>query len=178
MALAISWLIFLVALFKARPWTRMDGSETRPSEGKWGTLFIVGGLVILCIPYAPAGIHSTDLDFEIAIGLSFLSLLLCFSAILATRKQIWFPEGAFWPQLPRTGIYGIVRHPVYTALIVQAFATAFAVSWWLWMFAGIFFLVLGIDLRAAADDLILANLFQDEFFEYQAGSKAYLPWVH
>lgn len=156
----------------------MQADGPRPSEGRWGTLLIVGGLAIILLPYAPAQAQKSALSLQIAIGLSCVAFLLSLIAMIATRKSRWMPKGSLRPEMPRRGIHNIVRHPMYTALIIQAFATAFAVSWWLWMFTGMFFLVLGVDLRATADDLILADLFQEEFLEFQAATKSYLPLVH
>ncbi len=176
--LAVSWIVFLVALVKARPWTRIRDLGGKPTEARWGTVLIVAGLAILLVPYWPPGAHLSATSLEISIGLAALSCVLSISAMIATRGERWSSDDAMRPQLPRIGIHSILRHPVYTALIVQAFATATAVSWWLWMFAGMFFVTLGVDLRATADDLILADLFQDEFLEYQSGTKSYLPWLH
>jgi protein-S-isoprenylcysteine O-methyltransferase Ste14 len=176
--LAAGWIVFLIAMFKARPWTRIHDLGGRPPEAKWGTALIVAGLAILLIPYSPAGTRIALSSFEFSLGLTALSCLISLFAMIAMRGARWLPEEAMRPHLLRTGILGIVRHPVYTALIVQALATALAISWWLWMFAGMFFVILGVDLRAAADDLILSDLFQEEFIEYQAGSKSYLPWLH
>ncbi len=176
--LAMSWIVFLVALVKARPWTRVRDLGGRPTEARWGTVLIVAGLAILLIPYWPPGAHLSAASLEISIGLAALSCLLSIWAMISTRGARWSPADCMRPQLPRTGLHSIVRHPVYTALIVQAFATATALSWWLWMFAGMFFVILGVDLRATADDLILADIFQDEFLEYQSGTKLFLPWLH
>ena len=176
--LALCWVAFLIALVKGRPWTRMETSTASPSEGKWGSLLIAVGLVIIFLPFAPAGPPKTAATFEAAIGLALVALLLSLSAIISTRKGLWMPEGAIRPQLSREGIHKLVRYPLYTGLIFLALATACAVSWWLWMFAGMFFVILGIDLRATADDLLLADLFQEEFLEYQSSTKSYIPFVH
>lgn len=45
------------------------------------------------------------------------------------------------------------------------------------MVPGFFFLLLGIELRATADDFGLANVFQSEFEEYQSVTRAYLPLI-
>ena len=176
--LALCWVVLLVAFIQARPWARMHVSETRPPETKWGSVLIAAGLAIIFLPFAPAGPPKSASTLEIAIGLSVLSFLLCLSAMIGARKARWMPEGAIRPQPLRTGSYQLVRHPVYTSLILLALATACAVSWWLWMFAGMFFVILGIDLRATGDDLLLADIFQEEFPEIQSETKSYIPFLH
>jgi len=176
--LAFSWVVLLVAFFQARPWARMKVSEATPSESKWGGLLIAAGLVIILLPFAPAGPPTSASSLQIGIGLAVLSFLISLSAMIGGGRAHWMPEGALRPQPLRTGIYQLVRHPVYTSLVVLALATACAVSWWLWMFAGMFFVILGIDLRATGDDVLLADIFQDEFLEIQADTKSYLPFLH
>ncbi|MGA8041370.1 MAG: hypothetical protein WCA37_01075, partial [Terracidiphilus sp.] len=117
------------------------------------------------------------LFLKAAIVLALVSFVISVAAIAGTRRKLWMPEDERHPRLPRSGIFSSIRHPVYTSLIFLAAATAVTRTWWLMMVPGFFLLILGIELRAAADDLGLANVFQEEFLEYQAQTRSYFPLI-
>ncbi len=174
---AIGWGILLIAFFRARPWTQFQSRESYSSSSAWGGILILVGLAFLLVPYSPADFQPSILMLEISVAFCPIPILIALAALASTRKKRWFPADATRPRLPRTGIYRAVRHPVHTAILVLAAATAIGRTWWPLMVPGFFFLILGIELRSTADDLGLANVFQDEFFEYQAQTRSYLPLI-
>lgn len=175
--LGIGWGVLLLAFLRARPWARLQSKESRSSSSGWGYVFILTALLFLLIPYSPSGAGKPAVFLQAAIVLAFVSFVISVAAIIGTRRRLWMPEDERHPMLPRTGIYSSIRHPVYTSLIFLVAATAVTRTWWLMMVPGFFFLILGIELRAAADDLGLANVFQEEFLEYQAQTRSYFPLI-
>lgn len=77
-----------------------------------------------------------------------------------------------------TGPYGIVRHPIYTGLILSCFAIAFAKGT-LIAFAGASLMVLGWYLKARQEERLLRNeLGQDAYGSYAARVPMLVPFVH
>jgi protein-S-isoprenylcysteine O-methyltransferase Ste14 len=174
---AIGWGILLIAFFRARPWTQFQSRESQSSSSAWGGILILIGLAFLLVPYSPTDFQPSLLMLEISIALCPIPIFIALAALVSTRKKRWLPADGTRPRLPRTGIYRAVRHPVYTALLALAASTAIGRTWWPMMVPGFFFLILGIEFRSTADDLGLANVFQDEFFEHQAQTRSYLPLI-
>ena len=175
--LGIGWGVLLLAFLRAHPWARLQSRTSRSSSAGWGYVFILTALLFLLIPYSPSGAGKPALFLQAAIVLAFVSFVISVAALFGTRRKLWMPEDERHPMLPKTGIFSSIRHPVYTSLIFLAAATAVTRTWWLMMGPGFFFLILGIALRAAADDLGLANVFQEEFLEYQAQTRSYFPLI-
>lgn len=175
--LAIGWALLAVAFVRSRPWTRLLRSESQTPVAPWGFVLILIGISFIVVPIAPSGFAKSVLALKAAILLCPVSIVIDIAAIITTSRERWVPDGESRPVLPRTGIYRSIRHPVYTSLFCLAIATATARTWWPLMVPGFFFLMLGIELRATADDFGLANVFQNEFEEYQSVTRAYLPRI-
>ncbi len=175
--LAIGWALLAVAFVRSRPWTRLLRSESRTPVAPWGFVLIFIGISFIVVPFAPSGFTKSVLALKTAILLCPVSIVIDIAAIITASRDRWISDGESRPILPRTGIYRSIRHPVYTSLFCLAIATATARTWWPMMVPGFFFLLLGIELRATADDFGLANVFQNEFEEYQSVTRAYLPLI-
>jgi len=78
-------------------------------------------------------------------------------------------------QLVETGVYGIVRHPIYSGLIIGA------LGWGLWLNAGLTLLfALGLfvlfDLKLRREERWLCERYPG-YDEYQKRVKKLIPWV-
>lgn len=73
------------------------------------------------------------------------------------------------------GVYRVVRHPIYTAVLGVALGFTIAVgSWWTavcWAVLVVFFVV-----KSRWEDRMLAERFGDQWHAYAARTSALLPW--
>ena len=122
---------------------------------------------------------STNLFFQIlAIILSFVSVWLAVSAIAELGKQ-WSLTARLTEnhKLITSGVYGIVRHPIYTAMFGMMVATGFVISHWIALPIAIIVFLIGTKIRTNAEEKLLSDAFPDEYKEYAARVAPLIPFV-
>jgi protein-S-isoprenylcysteine O-methyltransferase Ste14 len=108
-------------------------------------------------------------------GLIAVLLLLLGSVELGTNLTP-LPHPKTEGNLVKTGIYGIVRHPLYSGVIFLAIAY----SCWQWSFVhgiGAMLFLLFFDFKARKEELWLKNKFSD-YHSYQTQVKKLIPWIY
>jgi len=79
------------------------------------------------------------------------------------------------PELVTTGPYRLVRHPIYSGILVGGVGTAVALSW-LWliavMLAGVYFIY-----SATVEERYLTEQFPDSYPAYRRSTKMLVPFV-
>src|SRR5207245_453683 len=79
------------------------------------------------------------------------------------------------PELVTSGPYRLVRHPIYSGILVAGFGTAVALSW-LWLIpvglAGVYFLY-----SATAEERYLSEQFPDTYPVYKRSTKMLVPFI-
>jgi protein-S-isoprenylcysteine O-methyltransferase Ste14 len=78
-------------------------------------------------------------------------------------------------ELVTTGPYHVVRHPIYSGILVAGVGTAVALSWpWLTavVIAGIYFVY-----SAAVEERYLTERFPDTYPVYKRSTKMFVPFV-
>lgn len=79
------------------------------------------------------------------------------------------------PELVTSGPYHLVRHPIYSGILVAGVGTAVALSW-LWLIAvalaGIYFIY-----SATVEERYMAEQFPDTYPMYKRSTKMLLPFV-
>jgi protein-S-isoprenylcysteine O-methyltransferase Ste14 len=169
---AAFWLYWLVAAFSMTrgrvPWSRELGIRAVIAVG---VIFLVRSGVFRG-QRLNAGIWRGEVGLAIfAVGLGF--------AVWA-RVNI----GRNWgtpmtqkddPELVTGGPYRLVRHPIYSGILVAGFGTAVALSW-LWAIfvglTGIYFLY-----SAIIEERYLARQFPDAYPVYKRTAKMLVPFV-
>jgi protein-S-isoprenylcysteine O-methyltransferase Ste14 len=80
------------------------------------------------------------------------------------------------PELVTSGPYHLVRHPIYSGVLVATVGTAVALSW-LWLIAaalaGIYF-----GYAATVEEGFLAKQFPDTYPAYRRSTKMLLPFIY
>jgi len=110
--------------------------------------------------------------FLLGIGLVFL-----ISGLVALGRFLTiFPEPLSHAELVRSGIYGVVRHPLYTSVIFCALAWSL---WWnsllsliLWGWTVVF-----LDAKARHEEVRLREKFE-EYPDYASKVKRLIPWLY
>ena len=79
-------------------------------------------------------------------------------------------------ELVRSGVYSVVRHPIYTSMLCLFLATGFLITpFLLFVIAAIFFMV-GTEIRVRVEDNLLFSRFGEEFQIYRSSVSAYVPF--
>ena len=80
-------------------------------------------------------------------------------------------------QLATGGPFRIVRHPIYMGLNMLALGTALwvptAIVW-----AGCVLMAIGSDLRARAEETLLASAFGPVYHEYRKRTRRFVPGIY
>ncbi|MGZ4403020.1 MAG: methyltransferase family protein [Gaiellaceae bacterium] len=163
------WLIAALATKRSRvPWSR----ELRIRA----VLVVIVILLVRLGAFRGHGVH-TD-PWREAFGLVLFGLGLAFA--IWARVHI----GRNWgrpmtqkdePELVTSGPYRLVRHPIYSGILVAGIGTAVALSWW-WLtavaLAGVYFIY-----SATVEEHYLAEQFPDSYPLYKHSTKMLVPFV-
>jgi protein-S-isoprenylcysteine O-methyltransferase Ste14 len=79
-------------------------------------------------------------------------------------------------ELVQSGPYALVRHPIYTGLLVALIGTAVAVDRWRAV-AGLTLLMTGIAYKISVEERFMREQFGDAYARYRARVKALVPFV-
>lgn len=171
-AWAAFWLYWLVAAFSIKrgrvPWSRELGIRVV--------------IVVLVILLAHSGVlqhRAGNRDLWLAgLGIALLAAGLGFA--VWARLHI----GRNWgtpmtrkdePELVTSGPYHLVRHPIYSGILVAGIGTAVALSW-MWLvavaLAGAYFVY-----SATVEERFMTERFPDRYPAYKRSSKMFLPFV-
>jgi protein-S-isoprenylcysteine O-methyltransferase Ste14 len=104
------------------------------------------------------------------------ALLLIYGGIALGANLTPLPHPKDDGELVTTGIYGIVRHPIYSGVIFLAIAY----SCWRWSLIhalGAAILLLFFDIKARKEESWLKNKFSD-YNSYQSKVKKLIPWLY
>ena len=169
---AAFWLYWLVAAFSMKkgrvPWAR---------DLRIRAVIIV--VVILLLRFGAFRGHPiTTNPWRAGLGLVLFALGLAFA--VWARVHI----GRNWgtpmtqkdePELVTSGPYHLVRHPIYSGILVAGVGTAVALNW-LWLIAvglaGVYFLY-----RATVEERYLTEQFPANYPVYRRSTKMLVPFI-
>jgi protein-S-isoprenylcysteine O-methyltransferase Ste14 len=169
---AAFWLYWLVAAFSMKrghvPWGR---------ELSIRAVIVV--VVIILVRLGAFRDHSLNTHpWRYGFGLILFALGLGFA--IWARVSI----GRNWggpmtrknePELVTSGPYGLVRHPIYTGILVAGLGTAVALSWlYLW---GVLLLGLYFVYSATVEQRYMAEQFPNAYPAYKGSTKMFVPFI-
>ena len=169
---AAFWLYWLVAAFSMKrgrvPWSRELGIRA---------VIVVVVILLLCLGAFRGHGLNTD-PWRAGLGLALFALGLGFA--IWARVHI----GRNWgtpmtqkdePELVTSGPYHLVRHPIYSGILVAGVGTAVALSW-LWLtavaLAGVYFVY-----SATVEEHYLTEQFPDTYPVYKRSTKMLVPFI-
>jgi len=169
---AVFWLYWLIAAFSTK-------KGHTPWSGARSIRLVISVVAIIVIRAGVFRGHGLNTDpWRAAVGLVLFALGLGFA--IWARVNI----GANWgtpmtekddPELVTTGAYRLVRHPIYSGILLAGVGTAFALSW-LWLIAvalaGWYFVY-----SATAEERYMTQRFPDTYPAYRRTSKMLVPFV-
>jgi protein-S-isoprenylcysteine O-methyltransferase Ste14 len=169
---AAFWLYWLVAAF-----SRSEGRVSWSHQLRIRAMLLV--VVVLLIRIGAFRGHSPNTDLWRSItGVVLFALGLGFA--IWARVHIGRNWGAPMtqkdePELVTSGPYHLVRHPIYSGILVAGFGTALALSW-SWMIAvalaGVYFLY-----SATVEERNMTEQFPETYREYKRSTKMLLPFI-
>jgi protein-S-isoprenylcysteine O-methyltransferase Ste14 len=171
-AWAAFWIYWLVAAFFMKrghvPWSR---------ELRIRALIVI--LAVILIRFGAFRGHGVNSDpWRAGVGLVLFALGLGFA--IWARVHI----GRNWgtpmsrkdePELVTSGPYHLVRHPIYSGILLAGVGTAVALSW-LWLIAvvlaGVYFVY-----SATVEERNMAKQFPEAYPAYRRSTKMFVPFV-
>jgi protein-S-isoprenylcysteine O-methyltransferase Ste14 len=169
---AAFWLCWLVAAFSTKrghiPWSR---------ELRIRAVIVV--IVIVLVRFGVFRGHGLHTDpWRAGVGLVLFASGLGFA--IWARVHIGRNWGAPMtrkdePELVTSGPYHLVRHPIYSGILVAGVGTAVALSWvWLTVvaLAGVYFLY-----SATVEERYLTEQFPDAYPVYKRSTKMLVPFI-
>jgi protein-S-isoprenylcysteine O-methyltransferase Ste14 len=169
---AAFWLYWLVAAFSMKrghvPWSR---------ELRIRALVALGAVLLIRAGAFRDGSLNSD-PWRAGIGLLLFALGLGFA--IWARRTI----GRNWgtpmsqkdePELVTGGPYNLVRHPIYSGILVAGVGTAVALSW-LWIIA-VALLGAYFAYSATVEEHYLIEQFPDAYPRYRRSTKMLVPFI-
>ena len=187
---ALVWFAGLVGWYIIRrPFERkarkMGVSRSLLDWREWVLLAsAAAGLFLIPATYALTGFPaSLDRPFVPAIG--WLALLpLCGALWLFRRSHV--DLGRNWSVtlkvreqhvLVKTGVYRLVRHPMYSSFFLLGLAQMLLLPNWLAGASGLIGACLLFGFRVFREERMMLETFGDEYRSYMAGTQRIIPWI-
>ncbi len=156
---------------------KVSASSTVDRRARWGVLLQLAAYSLLWQGHfwmRPLPVWRTlacILLFAIAAALSWTS-----SSALGSHLRVDAGLGAEH-RLVRSGAYGLVRHPIYTSMLLVLCATAVVIAPWQLFLASVLLFVAGTEIRVRTEEKLLASRFAGEFEEYKRSVPPYIPFL-
>lgn len=141
-------------------------------------MIVLIAIVLLRVGVFRGNSHTTDHAWRAGLGLCLLFLGLGFA--IWARVHI----GRNWgtpmtkkeePELVTSGPYHLVRHPIYSGILIAGIGTAVALGWF-WLIAvvlaGIYFFY-----SATAEERYMTEQFPGTYLAYKRSTKMLLPLI-
>ena len=179
------WFGF-AAIFLTRKKTGAS-TDTTKAPRSWA------GLILQSVAYMPVwAIRRLPIFSPLVYDYFVLNIVLQVLAVILAAASVWLVMAAVnelgkqWSlqarlikghKLVTTGVYQIVRHPIYTAMLGMLVATGIAFSRWYVVFPAVLVFVIGTKIRTVFEERLLRDAFGQEFEDFQASVPGLIPFV-
>jgi protein-S-isoprenylcysteine O-methyltransferase Ste14 len=169
---AAFWIYWLAAAFSMKrgrvPWSRELGIRA--------VILIILILLIRLGAFRSQGLNTDPWRAGLGVVLFVLGLGCAICARLHIGRNWGTPmTQKDDPELVTSGPYHLVRHPIYSGILVAGVGTAVALSWqWLIAvaLAGVYFVY-----SATVEERYLTEQFPDTYLAYRRSTKMLVPFV-
>ena len=179
------WFAFVWTFFlRKRP---ESGADTKRAPVSWLGLALQGAGFGLTwsIRRSPFASPLIDGQFAFNIALSVFAVILAAASVWLAMSAIK-ELGKQWSlaarlvedhKLVTTGVYGFVRHPIYTAMLGMLVATGIVLSHWIALIAAVIVFYIGTKIRTNLEEGLLRDAFGEEFEVWKAKVPGLIPFV-
>ena len=182
-------LIYVVITFIGRLLAQGKGSRKRSHSSQrevimkdWTALLATFAVIFAtALPVLEALLRATSTVNSYGLIVGIIIVMVGYSIAYSAQRTIgenWSPTIAKTrdQQLVTSGMYAIVRHPLYLSWLVVIVGTnVYFASSWAWL--GVLLVAVVFSIRIPIEERYLVNRFGEEYIAYQKRSKVILPWV-
>jgi protein-S-isoprenylcysteine O-methyltransferase Ste14 len=169
---AAFWLYWLLAAFSMK-----RGRTSWRREGRVRLVLLVIVIVLVRLgAFSGHGVRTDPLREGIGLALFVVGLAFAIWARLNIGRNWGTPMmQKEKPELVTSGPYRLVRHPIYSGVLVAGAATAVALSWW-W-FVPVALATAYFIYSATVEERFLTNEFPDSYPAYKRSTKMLVPFI-
>lgn len=136
--------------------------------------FVVAGIYLLAPWHRPSPAWAISVPGFILLGVG--GILFLAGIVTLGRSLTPLPVPAKDVRLITSGVFGLVRHPIYSGLIFAAFGWATASNDWLRLLLSVA-VFLFFNAKASFEEKVLTERFP-EYPSYARETKRFVPWVY
>jgi len=179
--IGIVWGVWALSWFLAAIWTRQTTARASwAQEMPYRIVTIIG--VVLLFGFFRGGVFGYGWDVSEA------ELWILLALVVAGFAFAWWARlhlGALWSgtitrkqdhRIVDTGPYALVRHPIYTGILLSGFATAIARGRWEALI-GAFLFALGCWIKARQEERFLSEELGPEYAAYRKRVPMLVPFT-
>ena len=179
------WFVFTGMFFvRKKPATSPDAIRAPKSWIAFG-LQGLGFAVAWAVRRRPFFSPIVENQFALNIALEILAVLLAAVSVwlaVAGIKELgrqWSLQARLIEghKLITSGIYSVVRHPIYTAMLGMLLATSLVVSHWIGLIAAVIVFYIGTKIRTNIEEGLLRDAFGEEFATWKAKVPGLIPFL-
>lgn len=172
------WVLWFLPYLVIAPKIQKRESITVAGRSRLGLLLQVLGIAILYLARVPGGQRTGPVWLVAAFILGVIADVMMWQAIVHLGRQFRIQAGLYHDhELVRSGPYAIVRHPIYSSLLLMTVVTGLLLTLWPWFAVAIAIHIAGTEIRVRTEDKLLSSRFGEEFRKYQRSVRAYVPLV-
>jgi protein-S-isoprenylcysteine O-methyltransferase Ste14 len=182
-----AWIAFEVVLFlflRRRPQQAREGA--RDTRSRIGLALQGLSYVVVLASLRERFTHIAPLGQSLDIALAVLTAALAVGSVWIMRSAFG-TLGTQWSLTARVlaehklimvGMYGRVRHPIYTGMFGLLLATGLAASHWIGLLAGLIVFWTGTIIRVRSEERLLRAAFGAKYDDYARRVPAVLPGIY
>lgn len=184
---ACAWVAFEVVLFIfLRRRTAQAGESRRETRSRLGLALQSLSYVVVLAFMRERFTHIAPLGEVADAALAVVTAALAVGSVWLVRSALG-TLGAQWSltarvladhELITAGVYGRVRHPIYTGMLGMLLATGLAASHWAGLLAGLIVFWTGTLIRVRSEERLLRAAFGTQYDDYARRVPAVLPGIY
>ena len=176
--LLLCWIAWWYPFLFRAPHFQNRPSITVPWPTRIGLLLETGAFAIAFVFHLPIFQPAGELRSVLGMAIAVPAVMMAWQAVEHLGKQFRLHAGLYDDhELVRSGPYAIVRHPIYSSLLMMLVATCLQMTRWPWALAAFVIFIAGTEIRVRSEDQLLASRFPEKFADYRSHVPAYLPFV-
>jgi protein-S-isoprenylcysteine O-methyltransferase Ste14 len=155
----------------------MSNQQTFALGRGWVIVQLVLFALIFAAPLIASASPPTLLAVPLGLLIGVIGLIIALLGVTQLGSSLSiFPRPVSNGQLVQTGVYSIVRHPIYTGVIFAALG--WSIVMWSWLGVALT-VALGVflDRKAAHEETMLKAKFPT-YAAYKQRAKKLIPWVY